>query len=223
MSATRDCRVRIHAVVATIVLLAAVAPARAANEWSIDAMLGAAHNVSTPLAVRQNGEPAIELDARWETRSFDPPLYNAVRIARWRDDPALAVSLVHHKLHLRDRPPEIESFAISHGYNLLTLERFWSRRWLVWGLGAGAVIAHPENTVRGRSLDESRGFMRSGYYVAGPSASLIGAGRWPVGERAALGLEARLSGSHARVPVVEGHARVPNLALHLAAALGVRI
>jgi len=195
---------------------------RAAPEWTAEAFLGGACNLRTTLRIEQSTYPTIRWDANYRTRASEPPLYYALRIARWTGDSAWGLDLVHHKLYLEDLPPEVQEFSVSHGYNLLTIGR--ARRWLgmiLWA-HAGAVIAHPENTVRGRRLPESRGALGSGYYLAGATAGASVAKRIPLGERWFVAFEARLAACSARVPVEGGHADVPNTALHLWAGIGRR-
>jgi hypothetical protein len=130
------------------------------------------------------------------------------------------VELVHHKLFLENPPPEVERFSVSHGYNLLlvghgreTSRGLWARA------GAGAVIAHPENTVRGLTLREDQGPFRLGYHLAGAAISAGLEGRLGLGDRLGLFLGGRLTGAYARVPVAGGHASVPNLAFHATAGM----
>jgi hypothetical protein len=185
---------------ASILSLAAV-PARSA-EWRLEAFLGAPWNASLPLVIRQEGEPGLRIRPKWASRAFRFPLYYAVGVERER----WILSLVHHKLHLLDPPPEVEEFAISHGYNFVLIGRRWIGR-ASPRLAAGVVVAHPENRIRGRPGGE-------GYRLAGPAAEAgirgtLGRGRWRlVGEIAA-------SAAWARIPVDGGEADVPNLALHL--------
>ena len=134
--------------------------------------------------------------------------------ASWTRGGTWTVSLTHLKLHLDNRPPEVEAFAISHGYNLVTAGYLWQR--LDWHVGAaaGIVVAHPENTVRGRALSESGGLWSSGYEIAGPAAEGVLGWRRAVASWIALTLEGRLSLAHARVSIDGGHANVPGVALH---------
>jgi len=205
------------ALVAAIAVCPPAAARAAAGGWSLEARLGNAWNAPWAPTIRQPGAPTLAPEPRWSTRGLEFPLYYGVRVARreW------ALDLVHHKLHLENPPPEVGSFAISHGYNLLTAQRLGRRGAWRFGAGAGVVIAHPENQVRGRRLAENRGLLRAGYYVAGPTlAALAGytLDPWP---GLGLGAEARATLSHAEVPIAGGYARVPNAALH--ASVGVTL
>jgi hypothetical protein len=71
----------------------------------------------------------------------------------------------HDKLYLSNPTKEIEQFAISHGFNRITLNRSMERGDVIWRVGAGVVITHPENTVRGRRVPEDEGILETGYHL----------------------------------------------------------
>jgi hypothetical protein len=185
-------------------------------QWTFQVSLGEAVNLETSLEIRQEGSPPIELDADYEGRGFETPLYYSLRAGRsgWE------LELVHQKLFLENRPPEVQRFDVSHGFNLVTVNRAWERPRFVWRIGAGAVIAHPENEVRGRELDPADTNLSGGYHLAGP---VIQAGiekRFEVGRRWLLGVEGKASAARAEVPVAGGEAEAPNAALHLLFGVG---
>ena len=207
---------------AVVALLAVFRMSEAGADWTVEASLGAAHNLTTPLTLRQSGFEVLRLQAQYKTRAFEPPLYYAARLTRWQGDHGWGLELVHHKLHLRNPPPQVATFSISHGYNLLAVEHRWRAGGSTFGAGAGAVVAHPENTVRGMRLSEKRGLFRDGYYVAGP-VLVASAGRSvALGERALAVAEIKLSASQTRIPVVQGHANVSHVSLHGTIGLGWR-
>ena len=41
---------------------------------------------------------------------------------------------------------------------------------VIWRVGAGVAITHPENTVRGRRVPEDEGILGAGYHLSGPTA-----------------------------------------------------
>lgn len=208
-----------HLVVA-LLAIAWAAPADAA-EWRAELFGGAAHSFESRLRVRQDGFAPIELDARWDGRSVEAPIYYAWRLSRFGDRAGWALQLVHLKAHLANPTPEVERFAVSHGYNLMTIERGWERGGFALWAGAGVVVAHPESTVRGRTRDEARGGpFGGGYFVTGPALGL-GMGRaLRLGDHWRLALEGRVSVAWARVPIAGGRASVPNRALHALAGIG---
>jgi hypothetical protein len=201
----------------------AAGPVRASDAtWHLEAGLGVAHSLGSRLTIEQDSLPRIEIDADWDSRSLDAPLYYGWRVARWGGERAWALRFIHHKLYLANPTADVERFAVSHGYNLLTAERGWDlgAAWL-WA-GLGVVVAHPESTVRGRTRREDQGGpLGGGYFVTGPALSLALARRLPLGGRFGLVVEGRAAACRARVPVAGGEASVPTASLHAALGLDV--
>jgi hypothetical protein len=194
--------------------------AHAADRWAAEFHLGGAWNLPLPLVVRQDGHEDLRFRARWQTRAFELPLYYAGRLATMSGERGWMLDLTHHKLHLANPPAEVGSFAVSHGYNLLTLYRLVERDARRLGFGGGVVIAHPESEVRGARLDEGAGAWGTGYYLAGPTLGAL-AGWRPERRRGLYATaEARVTLSYAGVPVANGRAQVPNLALHVTVGAG---
>jgi hypothetical protein len=190
--------------------------------WVFQGSIGAVANLETSLEIRQDGFETIDLDADYETRPFESPLYYSLRAGKWRNGRGWELELIHQKVFLQDPPPEIQYFAISHGYNVLTLNRAWEARGLVWRIGAGAVIAHPENEVRGRVLDPGDTNLSGGYHLTGPSFQAGAEKRFALGDRWFLGLEGKATAARAVVPVAGGEAEVPNAAVHALLGIGYR-
>lgn len=213
-------RARIRAAALAGGLAAALAvPAPAAAQWRVSVGTGTGWNLPLPLTIEQDGAPTLSLTAHWSTHPFDTPLYYVARVERARGGGAWAVELVHHKLFLDDPPAEVQHLEISHGFNVVTAQRAWElRRGVSVRTGAGVVVAHPETIVRGRRQPRG-GWGGRGYYVAGPTAQ-VGAG-WTkdVAPKTRVGVEARLIGAHASVPIASGRARLWNAGAHLSATL----
>jgi hypothetical protein len=200
-------------------LLAAASTAAAERHWSIELLGGSAHNFSTPLTVRQDQEPELRLTARYATRPWSGAPYYALRLSRWTAETGWEVELVHHKLYLINRPLEIQHFEITHGYNLLLLNRALRiGEWVARG-GAGTVIDHTESTVRGRDRDDGDSW-GSGYGVGGIAAQIaVGRGA-DLGHGVSLVVEGKLTVAQTEVRIAEGSAIVRNLAAH--ALIGAR-
>lgn len=195
-------------------------PAAATASYGFQAFVGAPLSLRTPLIVRQRGEPELRFRARWSTRPFDAPIYYGLGLFRRDRGREWALELVHHKLHLEEPPPEVERFSISHGYNLVVLSHGAELIRGAWvRLGAGAVIAHPESTVRGRTLAQTGGPFGLGYHLAGPAVSAGLDGRLPLGDRYRIALGGRVTAAYADVPIADGRARVPNVAFHATAGV----
>jgi hypothetical protein len=189
---------------------------------------GTAFSLPMTLTVRQSGFPVLEHHAHYATRPLDDAPYYAWRLGLWRHDRAWELQLTHHKLYLTNPPPEIEKFQVTHGYDMVTAGRAWRLPGVTVRAGAGVVIAHPESTVRGRNGPESGGFspafigLLSGdaYFLTGPCAR-VSVGR-TFGGRVFLAPDLELTAARARVPIADGEATVPNVALHLRLAVGAR-
>ena len=91
------------------------APAGTTPGWTVDAYLGGASNFQTTLRIEQPPYSDLRWDAEYDTRAFEPPLYYALRVARWKGDRAWGLDLVHHKLHLRIPPRGLQSSGVSLG------------------------------------------------------------------------------------------------------------
>lgn len=194
--------------------------ADADRRWAVEAHLGGAWNLPVAWTLRQAGHPDLTPRSRWESRALERPLYYVVRVLHGDGAGGWALDLTHHKLTLASPPPEIASFAISHGYNLVLLHRYVERAAHRVGLGAGPVVAHPENVVRDARLDERGGLFGSGYHLTGPAIGALVSWKPVRGERAWMVVDARFVAAHARVPVAHGEARVPNVSFHLTLGAG---
>jgi hypothetical protein len=194
----------------------AVLDAAAADHWSVEAYLGDAYNFRTRLKVEQDGGYARSVNARYDTRGFESPLYYTLRGARWSGDRAWEVSLTHHKLYLQNPPPGVSSLSVSHGFNIIAVSRaFRSGDW-VYRFGGGAVITHAEGTVNGITYDGP-------YKLAGAALMAGGGRRFYVGKSAYFSLEAMVTAAYAS-PAMSGardaQLNVSNVAVHGLAGLG---
>lgn len=133
-------------------LLSVQTPAFAAA-WSFEGSLGTAHNLGTGLRIEQERQEPLRVDGRYSTRPFDSPQYYGIRVSRWDGQHAWEFSLIHDKLYLRNPPPPVESLSISHGFNLLTLNRAVQTPAFTYRFGAGVVVTHLEAHVRGVVYD----------------------------------------------------------------------
>lgn len=192
-----------------------LAPAPAAAQVTFEAFFGTAFNVPTPLTITQAGQPAIHFTAHYETRPLDSRQYYAWRLGRWTDDNGWVVEHVHHKVYL-DRPTaEVQAFEVSHGYNLVTIDRGWRRGASQVLVGGGVVVAFPHSEVRGKIYPQDTSYLLSGVTVQGAVSR-----RLAVSRHFFVIVEGKLTASWARIPVADGHARVPNTAFHALAGGG---
>jgi hypothetical protein len=195
------------------------APAHA--DWTGEWLLGVAWNADTELWIRQDNQPDLRFEAEFSTKPFEQPIYWALRVGWQGERHGWALDLLHHKLILENTTPEVESFSITHGYNLLTAQHIWLRSRWRWTAMLGVVVAHPESTVRGLKKDESTGWHDAGYEVAGPVVAGGVATSFRLGSIFEIAVEARATWSQVSVDVAEGRANLDNFALHL--LLGPRL
>jgi hypothetical protein len=173
---------------------------------------GLQYNVPLPLVIRQSGHPDLRLTARFDTRPFAEVPYYDVKVGIVRKPWAFELELVHHKLYLANRPAEVDTFEITHGYNPILLNMVRDKWGAAFRAGAGILLAHPQSTIRGLRFPETGGIL--GWYVAGPAAQVGVSKQFDINPRFFVGVEGKFVGAWARVPIVDGSADVPNLSLH---------
>jgi hypothetical protein len=100
-------------------------------QWRLEAFTGTAHNFTTPLTVHQPGSPEFRMDARYDTRPFTGSPYYSARLGWWKGRSGWELQFLHHKLYLANPSGEVSHLEISHGYNMVTLNRAWEVRALV--------------------------------------------------------------------------------------------
>jgi hypothetical protein len=203
-----------------VALSAAILSTPAKAHWTLEGFLGSAWSVPTPLSIHQWGEERIYLIAKYHTEPFRESPYYAWRLAKWSKNRAWEFELVHHKLYLSNPPAEVQHFEVSHGYNLITINRAWLLRGFIWRFGAGLVAAHPETTVRGKTLPWGKGL--NGFYISGLTVQAGIEKKFSLWRRLFAVLEAKFTASYAIIPIQDGDAYVPNAALHGLFGLGYR-
>ena len=189
-------------------------PLFAESGWTVEFLVGVSFSFPSSLTIHQAGEPGLRHRARFRSRYFERPIYYVVRVGKWDGKNGWELEMNHDKIYLSNPTDEIEHFAISHGFNRVTLNRATERGDAIWRLGAGVVITHPENTVRGRQLSEDGGILGMGYHLSGPTA--MGSIGTRIGQQDGpfLPLEGMGTVSWVRVPVADGDADLPLAGLH---------
>lgn len=195
---------------------------QAQTVWYFEFMPGAGLALPSQLYVRQAGQPGLKFRTSWKTESFKLPLYYSYRLSRYKNGKGWELEMNHLKLRAKELPSEIGNFSITHGFNHIWVNRGWDRPHFSLKTGAGIVLAHPENTVRGMPLNEKKGIGGSGYYISGPTIHAGIQRHIQLSKHWFLPVEAKISLAFARVPVSGGHADVPVAAIHLQAGLGIR-
>jgi hypothetical protein len=201
---------------------ALLAPAGAHARLGVEFHTGAPYHFATPLRIRQEGHADLRFTARYRADAMRMPIYWALRVSRHAEGGAWSLELMHDKVYVDNPPADVQVFSVSHGLNFVTVQRAWARGPDDLRAGAGLIVAHPENTVRGRALDERRGLFRAGYHLAGPAVLVAAGRRAELRPWLTLGAEARASVAPVQVPVEGGHARFTNLGVHVLVGMGVR-
>ena len=191
----------------------------AAQTWSFDLSFGAAANVPMPLSIHQQGYPDIKLNAHYYTEPFTAPVYWDWRFARWKDNRGWEFEAINHKLYLENKPDEVQQFSISHGLNLLYINRQYINNFCTFKIGAGIALTHPENRVRMMVNDQGKDPF-GGYHVSGPAINLAAGRRFYLMRGFYVNVETKTTFCYARIPVALGHADVFSFAFHLSAGLG---
>lgn len=204
-----------------LLIVYSISPAAQATHWALELGSGMPYNFVTPLTVSQDFEPDINLSAHYISSPQKMPFYYYIRIGKWCGCWAWEFEDIHHKIYLSNTNDTIKHFSISHGYNLLYLNRSVLWHGLVWRLGGGLVVGHPESTVRGLVFSEAGGtFNNGGYYLSGASFQASLAKKFYFNNRFFVDIEGKLTASQANVRVVNGEAYAPNIALHANFGLG---
>lgn len=213
-------------------------------------LLGDAINIPTPLTIIMNDTGPIYTTGIYETRAFtfqDDANYYAYRFC-FKDEKNewYELELIHHKIYLINtpedfgkcyspfdylirkifsnyKPPDnIQYFNISHGYNLITINKAWkdnNLNWLIYRIGLGVVLAHPQSKINNREWTYIEGTL-FGFLLAGPTIQASVGTRHLIYKKIYLSSEMKFTLSYAIVPVVNGSAHVPNIAIHFLLGTG---
>jgi hypothetical protein len=188
----------------------------AAQTWSLEAFGGNAYNFDSRLRIAQDGGFGESLTAKYETRGFRPPLYYQLRAGHWSGERAWEISLLHHKIYLANPPAGVSDVSVSHGFNIVSVNRAFRAGDWTYRFGAGPVITHAEATILGAKYD--------GPYRLSGAALLTAAGRrFYVGTSTYVTLEGALTAAYAK-PRLAGtpsaELNVTNFAAHALIGVG---
>ena len=212
----------LHITIILLFLASNVSP-QEKHSWQLELLPGIAVVASMPLIIHQNNHPELSIMAHYRTKSLQLPPYYSYRLSTFKDNKGWSLEMNHLKIYLTNTSSEIEQFSVSHGYNQLFLNRHYLKDRLAWLIGAGAIIGHPESTIRDQQFEEKGGLFNDGYYLAGKA--LQGAVQYHLVQTTyfILPVEAKLSFGYGKVPVVDGHAHVPIIAFHLLSGIGLNL
>ncbi len=188
----------------------------------LEVLPGTAFVLPSWLLIHQDGYEDILLKAKYDVQPFRLPPYYSIRAGlNLTNKTSIELELNHLKLWLATYDPNISRFTISHGYNQLWLNIKKELKFFDIRFGAGPVIAHPENTIRGKKLDQSGGLFNQGYHLDGISTQLALQKRLYLTQFLYLSGESKVNISYSRTDVVDGYADVSVYALHLLFGAGL--
>jgi hypothetical protein len=196
---------------------------QAQSQWTFEFQSGGAYNAPMPLKISQQGYPNIKLTANYHTEALTLPVYMDVRLGRWQNHRSWELEFIHHKLYLDNTTSEVQKFNLSHGFNMVFLNRGFNQKTFRYHAGIGIVITHPESKIRGKDFGDSENTWDLGYYLSGPVINLaISKPIW-LGNRFFINTEAKTTFAYTSVKVAQGRADVFNLAFHLILGVGVNL
>lgn len=193
----------------------------AQSRWSFELHGGEVYNIPMPLQIKQQGYPNIKLTARYHSESLILPVYWDWRFARWQNNRSWEFEAIHHKLYLENTSAEVQKFNISHGFNLIMVNRGFEKKTFRYRAGAGIVLAHPESNIRGKEFGNTGNDWGMGYYLSGPVLNLAICKPIRLGRRFYINAEAKTTFAYSHIKIAEGNANVYNLAFHLILGIGV--
>ena len=184
----------------------------AQNKFIFELGTGIPYNIPMPLAIRQTGENTLRLIAQYDSHPFEIPIFWDWRISYWDSSTGWELEAIHHKLFLTKKPSEVQQFDISHGINLVIINRCFMIDNFILKAGAGISFTHPENIVRSQKLDEDRGIFDQGYYVSGPAILFSAGKRLYIYKSIFVIAEVKLGLSYSYIPIANGNSDVYNAA-----------
>ncbi len=187
----------------------------AQNNWYFNFSPGLSFALPAPLVINQEGYPKISFWAKYKTEPLILPIYYSYRLGFLNDEKGWDLEMNHLKIILKNNPEEIQQFTITHGYNQVFVSRAIIKPNYGIKLGAGVVLAHPENIVREMKLDEKNGIFGSGYYLTGPALQVGLFKELFITRRLFFLAEGKISIAYTNVPVSGGRAHAPVAAFHL--------
>jgi hypothetical protein len=205
------------------ILCISLPESRAQTEWTFELHGGGVYNLPMPLKIRQNGHPDIKLTARYNSESFVLPVYWDWRLSRWNNEKAWELEVIHHKLYLSNTTSEVQKFSISHGFNMIFLNRGIDKTNFNYRYGIGLALIHPESKIRNLEFGDSNNDIDMGYYISGPIINLAIGKNYRLSKRFYLNGEAKTTLAWASVRIAEGNADVYNIAFHIILGVGYKI
>lgn len=203
-----------------------------ASEYSFEFFSGTVYNMKEDLTIRQSGEDDIVVNnADLKTHPQTTPFYYGYRFSKWYEDKtAWEFEHIHQKLYL-DNPENIDSniqkWEVTDGFNFFTLNKAWKNEDsnLIYRLGGGVVVTHPDITVRNKT-NHKRGngaiHFGEGYHLSGFVLQTSIQKVFDLNKNWFIGTELKATYAKANVPIADGNVDVQNRAVHFDLGLGYK-
>lgn len=207
-----------------LLTLAVVSPYQLLGQgkFSFEFLPGGAVSLPSKLTIHQEGYPDITLAAKYRHDNLILPFYYSYR-ASWsiNNSWGVEIEMNHLKIILENRPAEIAEFSVTHGYNQVWINIARIFKGFTFRAGIGGVVAHPENTIRGKKYDQDFGLFKEGYHLCGTTTQLAVQKKYYIGHHFYFSGEIKFNGAYARIPIVDGFAKTPVFALHGLVGAGI--
>jgi hypothetical protein len=201
-------------------LISSLSVLYAQSRWSFEAHGGEVYNLPMPLIIKQQGYSDVKLTAIYHTEALTLPVYWDLRLSRWQKDKSWEFEVIHHKLYLNNTSTEVQKFNISHGFNMLLVNRGFDKKKFHYRAGTGIVLAHPESNIRGKEFGDSGDDFDLRYYISGPIVNFSLGKHYRLNNRFYINAEAKTTLAYAQIKVADGKAEVYNIAFHLILGIG---
>jgi hypothetical protein len=203
-----------------------------ANEYSFELFSGTVYNMKEDIVIRQSGELDIKIDnANLKSHPQTTPFYYGYRFSRWyKDNTAWEFEHIHQKLYIdnsNEVHPDVQKWEITDGFNFFTLNKAWKKTDLnlIYRLGGGFVIAHPDITVRNKT-NHKRGngalHFGEGYHLSGFVLQTSVQKIFTLNKDWFYSTELKITYAKANVPIADGNVDVQNRAIHLDFGIGYK-
>ncbi len=209
---------------ALVLCIALATPASAEKKWSFELGTGGAYNFDTNLVIDPgNGEKREDFTAQYDNRPFEDAPYYMIRVGMWGGDGnAWELELIHHKLYLTNPPDSIQNMQMTHGYNLITINRAWMMEGdYIFRLGAGVVMPHLEGMTQSGQELMGEHFLGMDFSLGGPTVQATIAKRFYITKTIFANLEGKFTASYAKIELEDGgEVTAPNIAAHAILSFG---
>ncbi len=203
-----------------------------AGEYSIELFSGTVYNMKEDITIRQSGYDDIKLNkVNFKTHPQTTPYYYGYRFSKWYiDNTAWEFEHIHQKLYI-DNPqklnPNIQKWEVTDGFNFFMLNKAWKKKDinLIYRIGGGFVVTHPDITVRNKTNFKRGGgaiTFGQGYHLAGFVLQTSVQKIFDISKNWFFSTELKLSYAKANVPIASGNVDVQNRAMHLDFGVGYK-